>query len=236
MDAVRGRLHGHAAAGSHPGHRAHPASGHRSMGAIEAVQAPEELGFEAIDRAPDVDQILAQRVRREVIDGLADQCVDGVIETVSSPPGSRTLPCTDYTKHLFAHATDNQVPWVGYSHFRQQLHRRVVGLRPWVLSRATIPPCSYHHPPRPAWDKPVVVWQGHRTRTMPRPLLASQSPWHRQVNSRLRPPTNVSPHGPAHRGGPVHDARHGWFAASDLGAAGSRGGGTTGRLWASRRP
>ena len=52
------------------------------MGAIKAVQAPEELGFEAIDRPPDVDQVLAERVGRELIDELVNQSIDGVIETV----------------------------------------------------------------------------------------------------------------------------------------------------------
>ena len=79
------------------------------MGAIEAVQAPEELGFEPIDRPPDVDQILAERVGRELIDGLATS--PSTASSRRSPhPGSRTLPLTDYTKHLFAHATDNLGP------------------------------------------------------------------------------------------------------------------------------
>ena len=53
------------------------------MRAIKAVQAPEELCFESIDRSPDIDQILAQGVGRELIDGLVDQTIDGVTETVS---------------------------------------------------------------------------------------------------------------------------------------------------------
>ena len=64
------------AATAQPGHRAHPAVGQRAVRAIKAVQAPEELGFEPIDRPPDVDQVLAQRVRREIVDGLVDERID----------------------------------------------------------------------------------------------------------------------------------------------------------------
>ena len=53
------------------------------MRAIEAVQAAEELGFEPIDRPPDVDQILAQGVGRDTIDGLVDECIDSLLHTAS---------------------------------------------------------------------------------------------------------------------------------------------------------
>ena len=120
VDAVGGRLHGHAAAGSHPRHRAHPAGGDRSVRAIKAVQAPEELGFEPIDGAPEVDQILAQRVRRELIDGLVNQPIDGVIETLARIRDregfhSRIIPniCSPTPRTMW---------WslAGYRHFRQK--------------------------------------------------------------------------------------------------------------------
>jgi hypothetical protein len=61
VHAVRGRLHRHAAASAQPGHGAHPLS-ERSVSAIKAVQAPDELGFESIDLAADVDQVRAEGV------------------------------------------------------------------------------------------------------------------------------------------------------------------------------
>ena len=83
VDAIGGRLPGHAAVRSQPGHGAHPAIGLRAVSAVKAVHAADELCFEAIDRAPDVDQILGQSVRRDSVDGLVDECIDGVMHTVA---------------------------------------------------------------------------------------------------------------------------------------------------------
>jgi hypothetical protein len=46
------------------------------------VQAADELSFESIDRATNVDQIGAQLVRRDSVDGLADECIDILTETL----------------------------------------------------------------------------------------------------------------------------------------------------------
>jgi hypothetical protein len=83
MHAVGRRLHRHAAVRSQPGHRAHPAVGQRSLSAMKAVQATDELCFESIDRPPDIDQVRAQGVCRETVDGLVDECIDSLIHTVS---------------------------------------------------------------------------------------------------------------------------------------------------------
>ncbi|MGH9208194.1 MAG: hypothetical protein ACRD1G_16835 [Acidimicrobiales bacterium] len=53
------------------------------MIAIEAVQTTHELCFESIDRPPDVDEVRTQRVGRERVDGLVDECIDSLIKTVS---------------------------------------------------------------------------------------------------------------------------------------------------------
>ena len=53
------------------------------MPAIKAVQAADELGFEPIDRPPDVDQVLGQSVCRDPVDELVDECIDSLIDTVS---------------------------------------------------------------------------------------------------------------------------------------------------------
>jgi hypothetical protein len=50
---------------------------------MEAMQATDELGLEPIDGPPNVDQVRAQGVCRELVDGLADECIDSVIDTVS---------------------------------------------------------------------------------------------------------------------------------------------------------
>jgi hypothetical protein len=51
--------------------------------AIKAVKATEELGLEAIGGPLDVDQICAQRVCRDVVDGLIDECIDRRVHSVS---------------------------------------------------------------------------------------------------------------------------------------------------------
>jgi hypothetical protein len=53
------------------------------VGAIKAVQAAEELCFEPIDGSPDVDQVIGQRVGRDRVDGLVDECIDSVLHTVA---------------------------------------------------------------------------------------------------------------------------------------------------------
>ena len=50
---------------------------------MKAMQAAEELCFEPIDRLPDVDQVLAQGVCREIVNGPVDECIDGVMDAVS---------------------------------------------------------------------------------------------------------------------------------------------------------
>ncbi len=80
---VGGRLHGHAAARAQPGHRAHPALGGGSMPTIKAVQAADELRLEAIDGPADLDQVGAERVGRDPVDGLVDERIDGRTHTVA---------------------------------------------------------------------------------------------------------------------------------------------------------
>ena len=72
------------------------------MGAIEAVQATEELGFEAIGSPPEVDEILAQRLGREAVDGLADERIDCLGQTLSGIRYGERFHTEYYTKHLFA--------------------------------------------------------------------------------------------------------------------------------------
>jgi len=83
VHAVGRRLGCHAAAMSQPGHRGHPAVGLGSVRPMKAVQAADELGFEPVDRPPDVDQIRTQGVGRDLVDGLVDEGIDSVIETVA---------------------------------------------------------------------------------------------------------------------------------------------------------
>jgi hypothetical protein len=72
--------------------------------AIEAVKATEKLGFEAIGSAPDGNQVLAQRVRRERVDGLGDECVHSLVQTLSRIRYGERFHTQYYTKHLFATA------------------------------------------------------------------------------------------------------------------------------------
>ena len=50
---------------------------------MEAMQATDELGFEPIDRPPDIDQVRTQGVRRDTVDGLVDERIDSILNTVS---------------------------------------------------------------------------------------------------------------------------------------------------------
>ena len=73
VHAVHRRPGRHAAMGAHPGHRGAAAIGLRSALGVEAMQATDELCFKTIHGAPDVDQVLAEGLRRERIDGLVDE-------------------------------------------------------------------------------------------------------------------------------------------------------------------
>jgi hypothetical protein len=79
--SVGARLPGHGAVITQPGGRAPAAVGQRSVGAIKAVEATEELCFEPIGSAPDADDVCTLRVRREGIDALVDECVHSVLQT-----------------------------------------------------------------------------------------------------------------------------------------------------------
>jgi hypothetical protein len=50
---------------------------------MKAVQAADELRFEPVDSTPDVDQVRAQSVGRDIVDGLVDESFHGVMQTVS---------------------------------------------------------------------------------------------------------------------------------------------------------
>ena len=93
VDAIGGRLHGHAAVRAQPGHRAHPAIGPGSMGAIKAVQAAHELRLEPIHVPPDVDEVRAESMGRGTIDGLVDERIDSVIETVARNRHGQRVHC-----------------------------------------------------------------------------------------------------------------------------------------------
>ncbi|MGA7988150.1 MAG: hypothetical protein WCB51_07110 [Candidatus Dormiibacterota bacterium] len=54
----------------------------RSMTAIEAVQAAEKLGFEAIGGPSDVDKVGAQSVCRDMLDRLIDECINRRVQMV----------------------------------------------------------------------------------------------------------------------------------------------------------
>ena len=71
---------------------------------MEAMQATDELGFEPIDRPPDVNQVRTQGVRRDTVDGLVDERVDSILQTVSRLRDRERFHGPHCTKHLFANA------------------------------------------------------------------------------------------------------------------------------------
>jgi len=83
VDAIRRRLDRHAAAASQPGRRRPSAIGLRATSGMEAMQATERLGLEPIDRPPDVDHVLTQRVCGEPVDGFTDKRIDRLLQTAS---------------------------------------------------------------------------------------------------------------------------------------------------------
>ena len=101
-DAGRARLPGHGAVIAYPGRGAARPVRQCAVGAIEAVQATEELGLEAIGSPPEVDEILAQRLGREAVDGLADERIDCLGQTLSGIRYGERFHTEYYTKHLFA--------------------------------------------------------------------------------------------------------------------------------------
>ena len=101
-DAVRARVPGHGAVIAYPGRGAARPVRQRSVGAIEAVQATQKLGLEAIGSPTDGDEVVAQRLRREVVDGLADECIHGLSQTLSRIRYGERFHTEYYTKHLFA--------------------------------------------------------------------------------------------------------------------------------------
>ncbi len=76
VHAVGSGFSGHGAVIAHPGGGVHPAISKGSVGAIEAAQTTQALGFKAIDRPADVDHVRAECVRREPVDGLLDECIN----------------------------------------------------------------------------------------------------------------------------------------------------------------
>ena len=94
----------------------------RSMTAIEAVQAAEELGFEAIGGPPDVDEVCAQRVCRDMVDQLVDECIDGRIQTLSRIRDRERLhrqSIPNTCSPTPAINTDKVMPLQSYRHLRQ---------------------------------------------------------------------------------------------------------------------
>jgi hypothetical protein len=81
VDAIGGRLHGHPTA-SQPGHRGPAALGLRAVVGVKAIQATDQLCFEAIDRPVEVDHVVAQFMCRESVDRLTDECIDSLIQTL----------------------------------------------------------------------------------------------------------------------------------------------------------
>ena len=88
------------------------------MPAIKAVQTADELGFESIDRVPDVDQIRAQGVCGELVDGLVDECIDSLIDTLSRIRHRERFH-RYIVPNICSPRMDNVAPCGGYSHFRQ---------------------------------------------------------------------------------------------------------------------
>ena len=72
------------------------------MGTIEASEAAQALGLEAIDQAPDVDHVGAERVRRDAVDGFSDECIDRRSEPVCGIRDCERFHSQEYSKHLFA--------------------------------------------------------------------------------------------------------------------------------------
>jgi hypothetical protein len=92
------------------------------MRAIKAVKATEELGPETIGGPLDFDEIFAERVCRDVVDGLIDECINNLVETVSRiRNGERfhahILP--NIRSPPYGFNTDKRGSWTGYSHLRQ---------------------------------------------------------------------------------------------------------------------
>ncbi len=94
------------------------------MGAIKGVQTPEALGLEPIDRAPDVDHVRTQRVRRAPVDRLLDEGIDRAREAVTRIRDCERFHSQEYSKHLFASGMQsertNVVRANSYSHLRPE--------------------------------------------------------------------------------------------------------------------
>jgi hypothetical protein len=120
--AVGARLPGHGAVIAQPGGCAATPIRQGSVGAIKTVEAAEEFGFEPIGSPPDADQIFAQRVGGQPVNGLVDECIDRLIDMVTGiRNGERfhdhILPNICSLPHV--RNTDKRCPSRGYSHSRQ---------------------------------------------------------------------------------------------------------------------
>ena len=80
------------------------------MGTIKAMQAAHELRLEAIDRPPHIDEVRAEGMGRDPVDGLVDERVDRRIHMASRLRYRERLHTQYCSKHLFVHDTDNAVP------------------------------------------------------------------------------------------------------------------------------
>jgi hypothetical protein len=86
---------------------------------MKAVQTPDALGLEPIDRPADLDQVLAQGVCREAVERLTDECIDRLTQTVSGTRYGERFHTQYCTKHLFATARTMVCRDSRYRHVRQ---------------------------------------------------------------------------------------------------------------------
>jgi hypothetical protein len=80
---------------------------------MKAVEATKALCLETIDRPRDVDQILAENLGRETIDGLTDECIDNVIEPLSNIGDHERFHVhivPNICSSLYGSSTDNVCP------------------------------------------------------------------------------------------------------------------------------
>jgi hypothetical protein len=86
---------------THPRDGADRSLGERSMTAVEAMEATDELGFEAIDLPANRHQVVTDGVVAEVVDGFRSQAADRVSEAVGVSRGVRQH-AHHCTKQMFA--------------------------------------------------------------------------------------------------------------------------------------
>jgi hypothetical protein len=74
------------------------------MTAVEAMEATDELGFEAIDLPANRHQVVTEGAVAEVVDGVRSQAADRISEAVGGSRGVRQH-AQHCTKQMFAHAS-----------------------------------------------------------------------------------------------------------------------------------